>query len=257
MSYVSSRRNGIVGQHRDSKAYPRRGGVSALDKRQEKKVHNVMSWRGGSKYSLPNGILAANSNGWGSGISLELFKVALSLFLTALNVSCWLLPMRLKHFHENSKMLGLANAFSGGVFLSLAFGEMIPHAHEDLAKSGYPLLVSLYLALSGYLLIFFVEKIMFNTHELMHSDESNNFTPTTVQNDAASLNGGRDKGGGSGRSGFVLLIALGIHSIFETMALGLCDTKASLLIRHPSHVIYTTLSCFNFKYIKKYLLTDR
>ncbi len=165
-------------------------------------------------------MIAGSSNGDGGRIPIEVFKAILSLFLMILNVTCWLLPMRIKHLQE-SNVLGLANAFSGGVFLSLAFGHMIPHAHEDLAKSGYPLSTSLYLALGGYLLIFLVEKIMFNTEELMHSDESSN--ARTVSKDQAIMNEG-----GSGKSGFILLVALGIHSLFETMAVGLSDTKVCL-----------------------------
>ncbi len=226
MSYASSRNNQIVGR-RDSKAFSFLGRVrERRSKMQDKKTRGVMSWRGGSTYPSSNGMAAGSSNGDGGRISLELFKVILSLFLTTLNVSCWLLPMRIKHLQE-SETLGLANAFSGGVFLSLAFGHMIPHAHEDLAKSGYPLSTSLYLALGGYLLIFFVEKIMFNTEKLMHLDESS--SARTVSKDPAIMSGGSDKGGGSGRSGFVLLVALGIHSLFETMAIGLSDTKVGLI----------------------------
>ncbi len=240
MSRAFSRNNHIVGP-RNLNAF---SGVNGRSKRQDKKTNSALGWRGGSKFPSPNGIVGGSSNeGGDDGISLELFKVVLSLFLTALNVGCWRLPMCIQHLQE-SKTLGLANVFSGGVFLSLAFGHMIPHAHKDLAKSGYPLSASLYLALSGYLLIFFVEKVMFNTHDLIHSDKSS--STETVSKDAVIMNKGRDKGGGSGKSGFVLLAALGIHSAFETMALGLSDTKVGL-IYISFHLLYITLY-FNFKY---------
>ncbi len=235
MSHSFSRNNNIVGP-RNLNAFSR---VNGRSKRQDKKTSSTLGWRGGSKFPSPNGIVGGSSNeGGDDGISLELFKVALSLFLAALNVGCWRLPMCIKQLQE-SKTLGLANAFSGGVFLSLAFGHMIPHAHKDLAKSGYPLSASLYLALGGYLLIFWVEKVMFDTHDLMYSDESS--SAETVSKDAAIMNKRRGKGGGNGKSGFVLLAALGIHSAFETMALGLSDTKVGLIHHH----IYCILSCIS------------
>lgn len=64
------------------------------------------------------------------GLPLPLFKIVLQLLLTALNVVCWLVPMKIKRFRENQQLISMANAFSGGVFLSLAFGHMIPHAME-------------------------------------------------------------------------------------------------------------------------------
>ena len=63
-----------------------------------------------------------------SSIPLPLFKIFLQLLLTGLNVCCWLVPMKIKRFRENQSLISLANAFSGGVFLSLAFGHMIPHS---------------------------------------------------------------------------------------------------------------------------------
>lgn len=62
--------------------------------------------------------------------SLPLIKVLLQLLLTGLNVMCWLVPMKIKRFRENKDLISLANAFSGGVFLSLAFGHMIPHSQH-------------------------------------------------------------------------------------------------------------------------------
>jgi len=36
----------------------------------------------------------------------------------------------MKKFRDNKGTIALANAFSGGVFLSLAFGHMIPHSQH-------------------------------------------------------------------------------------------------------------------------------
>lgn len=91
------------------------------------------------------------------GIPLHLWKIIFQAILTTINVACWLLPLRSKKMSENKLGLSLANAFSGGVFLSLAFGHLIPecvHGFHD-----YPEVVPYMLVLAGYLLIFFVEKV--------------------------------------------------------------------------------------------------
>jgi hypothetical protein len=64
----------------------------------------------------------------GLSMSFPVFKLLLQLLLTGLNVACWLVPMKVKRFSQNKELISLANAFSGGVFLSLAFGHMIPHS---------------------------------------------------------------------------------------------------------------------------------
>jgi hypothetical protein len=63
-------------------------------------------------------------------ITLSFLKIILQLLLTGLNVACWLVPLKIKRFSENQNLISMANAFSGGVFLSLAFGHMIPHSQH-------------------------------------------------------------------------------------------------------------------------------
>ena len=55
--------------------------------------------------------------------SLNVIKVLLQMCLTTINVVCWLVPMKIRSFVESKRAISLANAFSGGIFLSLAFGE--------------------------------------------------------------------------------------------------------------------------------------
>jgi zinc transporter ZupT len=80
-----------------------------------------------------------------------------------------LLFAQVKRFTESKLAISVANAFSGGVFLSLAFGHMLPHACHGFEGSGYSETVPYYLSLTGYLLIFFVEKIAFDAHELQQT----------------------------------------------------------------------------------------
>ena len=148
------------------------------------------------------------------GIPLNGWKVLFQAFLTSLNVLCWLVPLRSKKISENKLALALANAFSGGVFLSLAFGHLIPecvHGFENFNEVTPYLLV-----LAGYLLIFFVEKVAFDAHGALHDMEH-------AQDN--KMNGGDDnQGSNSGRSALILLGALAVHSILEMTALGLADT---------------------------------
>lgn len=148
------------------------------------------------------------------GIPLNGWKVIFQAFLTTLNVLCWLIPLRSKKISENKLALSLANAFSGGVFLSLAFGHLIPECVHGF--EGYNEVTPYLLVLSGYLLIFFVEKVAFDTHELLQEMENGD--------EAKAANGGANEGSTSGRSALILLGALAVHSVLEMAALGLADT---------------------------------
>ena len=48
---------------------------------------------------------------------------------------CWGAPLRYKQFTGSASRLSLASTFSGGVFLALAFGHMIPEAAAAFATS--------------------------------------------------------------------------------------------------------------------------
>jgi zinc transporter 1/2/3 len=152
------------------------------------------------------------------GIPLNGWKVIFQAFLTALNVLCWLIPLRSKKISENKLALSLANAFSGGVFLSLAFGHLIPECIHGF--EGYNEVTPFMIVLGGYLLIFFVEKVAFDTHDLLHDmegdDDGHAHHGSNGHAEASALS--------SGRSAVILLAALGIHSILEMMALGLADS---------------------------------
>ncbi len=137
-----------------------------------------------------------------------------------MNVACWLIPLKADKITENKLAMGLANAFSGGVFLSLAFGHLIPecvHGFEGMNES-LPYMI----VLGGYLLIFFVEKVAFDAHGLMHdcggddhSQSQGKELETTNSDDSSVSNAG------TGRSAVILLGALAVHSILEMTALGL------------------------------------
>lgn len=182
------------------------------------------------------------------GIPLNGWKVIFQAILTTINVLCWLIPLRSKKMTENKLALSLANAFSGGVFLSLAFGHLIPECVHGFA--GYNEVTPYLLVLSGYLLIFFVEKVAFDAHDILHEMEHANEEKKKV---ATNKNGKQESGAAevqatSGRSAVILLAALAVHSILEMAALGLADTFgdcAILSISIALHQVCTTNSIHN------------
>ncbi|CAM9102603.1 unnamed protein product [Laminaria digitata] len=175
----------------------------------------------------------AATTGGSENLSLNMIKILLQVCLTTLNVMCWLVPMKIRSFVESKRAISMANAFSGGVFLSLAFGHMIPHATHGFEGSGLPENLPYFLTLSGYMLIFFVEKVAFDAHHIMH-DEGDGHAHGDSSSVSAPLKGGDEvaavaapAGPPSGRSAVILLLALGVHALMETMALGLSSNKLS------------------------------
>jgi zinc transporter ZupT len=165
------------------------------------------------------------------GIPLNGWKVIFQAILTTINVLCWLIPLRSKKISENKLALSLANAFSGGVFLSLAFGHLIPECVHGFHN--YNEVTPYMLVLSGYLLIFFVEKVAFDAHDILHEmehggggthDHSDKNHPHTHGNGAVAAVSQEKPVATTGRSALILLGALAVHSILEMAAMGLADT---------------------------------
>ncbi|OEU18003.1 Zinc/iron permease [Fragilariopsis cylindrus CCMP1102] len=170
-------------------------------------------------------------------IPLNGWKIIFQTFLTILNVVCWLVPLKSKSFGENKLALSLANAFSGGVFLSLAFGHLIPECVHGFSSNTGGLVGGLMsneatpymLVLSGYMLIFFVEKVAFDAHGALHEmehaqDNTNKVKGNNKKNGVAHTHSKDAQQQNSGRSAVILLAALAVHSILEMAALGLSDT---------------------------------
>lgn len=111
---------------------------------------------------------------------------------------------------------------------------MIPHATHGFEGSGLPENLPYFLTLSGYMLIFFVEKVAFDAHHIMHDDGHDHGHNHGSSGGGGSIVNAAKGGGGevaagppSGRSAIILLLALGVHALMETMALGLSFNKLS------------------------------
>ena len=187
-------------------------------------------------------------------LPLNMWKVIFQAFLTALNVVCWLVPLRSKKISENKLALSLANAFSGGVFLSLAFGHLLPECVHGFTDHNEVLPYMLVLA--GYLLIFFVEKVAFDAHGLMHGEEHAHHHHGDCRTVAPKANGAKtaaavtseeeDNFGHSGRSAVILLGALAVHSILEMTALGLANTFGDTALLSLSIALHQVRISFLF-----------
>ena len=126
------------------------------------------------------------------------------------------MPLKTKKFSANTNVLGRANAFAGGIFLMLTFGHLLAHSAETLHSIGVDINYAFQFTLVGYLLLFFIEKIAFNTHEIMHEAVDGHDHDHGHQHAQGTIS----KGSLSSKSAIVLLVAMSIHSLIETMALG-------------------------------------
>lgn len=177
-------------------------------------------------------------------ISLPTLKLILQIALTGFNICCWALPLRSRNFSQNKFSLGIANAFSGGIFLMLAFSHMMPHSAEIFESIGLSGDNTFKFTLLGYLSVFFFEKILLDSHSMLHSastsSDGHDHGPDSHGHQGhdeckvcstASVEGG---GSLSPSSAILLLLAMAMHSLLETMALGLATDKASAVFMAAS-----------------------
>lgn len=100
-----------------------------------------------------------------------------------------ILPVKLKRFRNSVTALGLSNSFAGGVFIAIALLHIIPEMvrgwdayacehwpeiDEDTGEKecGEPYPVPLLLTVVGYTLILVLDKVLFDSHALLHDDKA-------------------------------------------------------------------------------------
>jgi len=149
--------------------------------------------------------------------------------------------------------LGLMNAFSGGIFLSAGLTHILPHVIEASASvtwspQAYPLPYAL--VCLGYMLIFFVERVLFHTHghtleEHDHDEEhdaeeggnantakhshshSHSHAPVIAQKEK-SAKPRRRRMTDAEMAPYVLLIAVSLHAILAGVSLGVQSTRTNI-----------------------------
>ncbi len=57
-------------------------------------------------------------------------KIGFIIFIFFLAIGSGILPLKLQSFKNNSTAIGLANSFSGGLFLSIALFHVLPDLGE-------------------------------------------------------------------------------------------------------------------------------
>lgn len=103
----------------------------------------------------------------------------------------------------------------------------MPHARHGFEGTGLPENMPYLLTLSGYMLIFFVEKVAFDAHNIMHEVEESSTALQAPNDEKSGAVVAPSAGGPSGRSAKILLAALGVHALMETMALGLSSSRVN------------------------------
>ena len=141
----------------------------------------------------------------------------------------------------------------------LAFSHLIPHALHTLEAANINPLITLQAVIGGYLLMFAVEKLLFDSHSIMHSvmdDSSPIRRPSIIGNNSTNeaqmaqssfesnyTDVSEEKRSRSGsvisqHSAIVLLLAMAVHSLFETIALGMAPDSTSALIMATSVALH-------------------
>jgi solute carrier family 39 (zinc transporter), member 1/2/3 len=80
--------------------------------------------------------MSEEKTGFGANEWLKIGFIIVSFFEA---VFMGIIPVKVKSFRESPKILGVANAFSGGVFLAIALMHVMPEqveSYEGLAESG-------------------------------------------------------------------------------------------------------------------------
>ena len=87
-----------------------------------------------------------------------------------------------KRCRTSTKFLGIANAFSGGIFLGIGLFHLLPEGQEKFEGnkllSTYP--SAYFLAFCSYSLILFIEKVAFNSHQLLDHGHGHSHEPPKV-----------------------------------------------------------------------------
>lgn len=143
------------------------------------------------------------------------------------------LPMIFPAFHSNKNFLSYGNCFAAGIFIIVGLAGLLPDAQESFDESmSKSMPISFVLATVGYMVIFFVENILFDHHH-----DSHNHLPSFDFNDDPLVNSENEfpkrKASEITPRTFVpaviLTAALVVHSTFEGIAVGLLSSKSSVV----------------------------
>ncbi|GBF94825.1 zinc permease [Raphidocelis subcapitata] len=134
------------------------------------------------------------------GVSMQLRAlVAVALGLEAL-LGIYI-PILLRAVPGYEWWLSLLNCFSGGVFVAAGLVHLLPHCQEAqqqlpaLAGTDYPLY--LVLIVGGYMLVLFVERVLFSVHDAAHAHTHTGIVSRVASEELLLAPGGAAAEGGA------------------------------------------------------------
>ena len=135
-------------------------------------------------------------------------KAGLAVAIFAESMFGWMIPMVSEAVAGRKArwVMSLMNAFSGGVFLAAGLTHLFPHLveyqNEVTLGGAYP--VGFSLALTGYLIVFFIERVLFHIHgHAIHSEGHDDHcceTPSSGNTTANSNEKGKHVNGDDDKS---------------------------------------------------------
>jgi zinc transporter 1/2/3 len=107
-----------------------------------------------------------------------ILKIFFIIFVFFLAIGSGVMPLKLQAFKNSSTAIGLANAFSGGLFLSIALFHVLPDVSERFVTMQEDPLTAMtaplpyILMFAGYTIVLTVDRVMFDSHALFddHGD---------------------------------------------------------------------------------------
>jgi zinc transporter 1/2/3 len=102
-----------------------------------------------------------------------ILKLCFIVGIFSLAMAAGILPSRSKKCSSSPTILGIANSFSGGVFLAIALIHILPEASDDYKEQygdkSFPL--PFLLVFVGYAFILSIDKVAFDSHAAFDHDE--------------------------------------------------------------------------------------
>ena len=143
------------------------------------------------------------------------------------------LPMVVPAFHKSKKFLILGNCFAAGIFIITGLAGLLPDAQKSFHEQlGNDMPLAYVLATVGYIIIFFIENILFShSHSLEEEEIGLNHNPLINNDEEGVITNKSHEDDGLDKIKIVPAAifsgALVVHSTFEGIALGLLTSKTS------------------------------
>ena len=129
---------------------------------------------------------------------LILGKVGFIVVIFMIALGGGLIPLKCKSFQESPTIIGVANAFSGGVFLAIALVHVLPDvtgSYQEYMEEHYPpspenhgggeepsyFPLPYVLMFVGYGLILMIDKVMFDSHGILKHDHKSSHAHAHVE----------------------------------------------------------------------------